>query len=634
MKRIWLLAALIGIGSIPVAFGHGSTLRPISRVYSIYLENPERPVSEAGKAAVAVRGTQAFYDWHEVSLLVPDYNYRAVIPDGKLASAGRDKYAGLDLIRTDWPATQVNPGPYEVVFDGWVPHDPSFFLAYISRADWDPATPLGWDDLEPLEGPEFFFRDGNKYIFDVMLPQRTGRHVIYVIWQRIDPAGEVFFALSDVDFGDGTGYGNESDGDYSGGAGGGGGHHDHGDHGGHSPAIEGTAVFNLESDWGSGFSGEVVITNTTPYLINNWELTFTFEGTIANLWNGRISRQEGNTYTVTYDSWNSSIEGGQQRAFGFTTSTPYDPAKAPRDFVLNSVPLNGPGPTPPAEDGDNTPGHGDHGDHGEEPCNGENCECDESPEEPGHGDHGDHGTPPPAEEPELPAPPADSGSVAVSFHQDSRWGDGFTGTIRVTNNGSTPLDGWTVAFEMNGNVVNYWSATQARREGNTHLFNNESWNRVIPVGGTVTFGFQATGGTAVQPTDARLYDPAQQPGSGTPPPVEEPAQPEPEPTPPAPGNTPVDLDFTVSSDWGSGFTASAGFTNPTNTTLEGWTLLFTFPHEITQIWNAVIIERVGDTYLIGDAGYNARVAPGGSVSFGFNGGPGGGVTPPADVTLD
>ena len=47
---------------------------PISRSYEVFLENPENPTSAAGRAAVAVAGTQAFYDWDEVNLRVPNYD--------------------------------------------------------------------------------------------------------------------------------------------------------------------------------------------------------------------------------------------------------------------------------------------------------------------------------------------------------------------------------------------------------------------------------------------------------------------------------------------------------------------------------------------------------------------------------
>ena len=76
----------------------------------------------------------------------------------------------LDLVRDDWPATPVNAGPYPVVFDAHVPHDPSYFKAFISRPGWGPDQPLGWDDLELLEGPEDFVRDGALYRFSVAFP--------------------------------------------------------------------------------------------------------------------------------------------------------------------------------------------------------------------------------------------------------------------------------------------------------------------------------------------------------------------------------------------------------------------------------------------------------------------------------
>ena len=56
-----------------VCFGHGSVSDPVSRVYRIFLENPESPDRPVSADAIAVAGTQPFYDWSEVNRLVPDY---------------------------------------------------------------------------------------------------------------------------------------------------------------------------------------------------------------------------------------------------------------------------------------------------------------------------------------------------------------------------------------------------------------------------------------------------------------------------------------------------------------------------------------------------------------------------------
>jgi chitin-binding protein len=62
MKNIFSSLACLMLCSLS-AFGHGSMADPISRSYEVFLENPESPTSAAGRAAVAVAGTQAFYDW-------------------------------------------------------------------------------------------------------------------------------------------------------------------------------------------------------------------------------------------------------------------------------------------------------------------------------------------------------------------------------------------------------------------------------------------------------------------------------------------------------------------------------------------------------------------------------------------
>jgi len=91
----------------------------------------------------------------------------------------------------------------------------------------------------------------------------------------------------------------------------------------------------------------------------------------------------------------------------------------------------------------------------------------------------------------------------------------------------------------------------------------------------------------------------------------------------------TELEITPSSDWGSGFTANASFTNNTGSALNGWTLEFDFTHQITSIWNAEIVSRDGDHYVVGNASWNGSVAAGASVQFGFNGSPG---SPPTTLS--
>ena len=323
---------LLAIGALTCcidhAFSHGSISDPVSRAYRIFQENPESPRSAVSAAAIATAGTQAFYDWHEISRMVPGYDlasiapYRAIIPDGQLAGAGREKYAGLDLVRDDWPATAVNPGLYPVVFDAWVPHDPSYFLAFITRDGWTPDQPLRWDDFESLPGAEQAVRDDHYYRFTVDFPQRTGHHVLYVIWQRIDPAGEVFFSASDIDFGDGTGKGNPGNKPFV--------PHD----------IRAEVDFSIQSDWNSGFTAEAKITNLADHPINSWELEFEIEQEISSFWNAELISREGNHYTVRHAGWNQSIPAGGSVIFGFSATPGNLETISPSHLALNGISLH------------------------------------------------------------------------------------------------------------------------------------------------------------------------------------------------------------------------------------------------------------------------------------------------------
>jgi chitin-binding protein len=192
--------ALTGLAAAPAA-AHGSMTDPVSRVAACYAEGPENPRSAACKAAVAAGGTQAFYDWNAVSIANAGGNSKQLIPDGKLCSAGNDKYQGLDLARGDWPSTTFTPGNRTFHYRGTAPHRGSFEL-YITKDGYDPGRPLKWSDLETkpfltVTDPKM---ENGDYVFTGIVPNRSGRHLIYSVWQRSD-SPEAFSTCSDVVFG-------------------------------------------------------------------------------------------------------------------------------------------------------------------------------------------------------------------------------------------------------------------------------------------------------------------------------------------------------------------------------------------------------------------------------------------------
>jgi chitinase len=209
-RRAFVAAALALLGSLPFesTHAHGSMSQPLSRVYRCYLQGPEDPPHPSCQAVVAASGTQALYDWMGINQAHAAGQHPQVVPNGKLCSGNHPTFSGLDLARSDWQTQPIAPDPdgrYRFRFYGTAPHATQDWIFYVTRPGWNPTVPLAWADLDefcrlgnvPL-GP------GNIYTLDCPLPQRSGRHVIYNVWQRSD-SPEAFYTCIDVEFSGGGG---------------------------------------------------------------------------------------------------------------------------------------------------------------------------------------------------------------------------------------------------------------------------------------------------------------------------------------------------------------------------------------------------------------------------------------------
>ncbi|GGV62869.1 chitin-binding protein [Streptomyces griseoloalbus] len=195
--------ALTGLSAAP-ASAHGSMGDPVSRVSQCFAEGPQSPKSAACRAAVAAGGTQALYDWNGVRIGDAGGRHQELIPDSKLCSANSEAFKGLDLARADWPATSVSSGSYTFEYRVTAPHKGTFEV-YITKPGYDPSQPLAWDDLD-LANPVATSTDpaaaGGFYTFTGTLPERSGKQLLYAVWQRSD-SPEAFYSCSDVTFGGG-----------------------------------------------------------------------------------------------------------------------------------------------------------------------------------------------------------------------------------------------------------------------------------------------------------------------------------------------------------------------------------------------------------------------------------------------
>src|SRR6218665_1442584 len=76
------------------------------------------------------------------------------------------------------------------------------------------------------------------------------------------------------------------------------------------------------------------------------------------------------------------------------------------------------------------------------------------------------------------------------------WGSGFTASIRITNDGSAPVNGWNLGWSYSdgSRVTSSWNATVTG--ANPYSASPVNWNSNIAVGSSVEFGVQGTNGSS------------------------------------------------------------------------------------------------------------------------------------------
>ncbi|MER7167930.1 PHB depolymerase family esterase [Micromonospora sp. NPDC000207] len=100
-------------------------------------------------------------------------------------------------------------------------------------------------------------------------------------------------------------------------------------------------------------------------------------------------------------------------------------------------------------------------------------------------------TPPPTTPPVPTTPPA-SGACHVAVTVNA-WNNGLTANLAVTNTGSAPVNGWSLAFTLptGQTLTSGWNASYTPSSGQVTA-RNVAYNAAIPANGTITIGFQAT----------------------------------------------------------------------------------------------------------------------------------------------
>ncbi|WP_112467057.1 lytic polysaccharide monooxygenase auxiliary activity family 9 protein [Streptomyces triticisoli] len=194
-------SALLTLWTAGPARAHGAPTDPAGRVFACSPDGGGRAGSAACRAAVAANGAP-FTAWDNLRVANVAGRDRRMIPDGKLCSGGLPAYKGLDLPRGDWPSTPLVPGAgLTMRYASTIPHRGTFKL-YLTKPGYDPTKPLTWKDIpaRPFAEVTDPALTGGAYRIGATLPaDRTGRHVLFTIWQN-SSTPDTYYSCSDVMF--------------------------------------------------------------------------------------------------------------------------------------------------------------------------------------------------------------------------------------------------------------------------------------------------------------------------------------------------------------------------------------------------------------------------------------------------
>ncbi|MBU5673998.1 DUF3289 family protein [Paenibacillus brevis] len=199
----------------------------------------------------------------------------------------------------------------------------------------------------------------------------------------------------------------------------------------------------------------------------------------------------------------------------------------------------------------------------------------------------------------------------ITYRISSQWEHAFNADVTITNTSERIIENWALRFTLPHEITNIWNGSVQSREGDVYVIKNTGNNQDIPVGSSVNFGFTANadGGVALPAMFAVQGDEQVVPAGQ------------------------YEASFAVTSDWGSAFNGEIRIKNVSQTTIEDWKLGFDYEGNIERFWTAEIMEHTGNHYVINNAGYNANILPGETLTLGFAGNPGNVVSEPVNYRL-
>jgi chitin-binding protein len=188
------------------ASAHGSVINPASRVYGCHQRwgndhlNPAMQQQDPMCWQAWRANANAMWNWNGLYRNGVGGNHQGQVPNGQLCSGGRaegGRYNAMDAVG-DWKTTSIRSNFTIQLYDQ-ASHGADYFRVYVTRAGFNPVTQaLTWNDLQLVTTTGRYPQTQN-YSINVNAGSRTGRAVVYTIWQA-SHMDQAYYICSDVVF--------------------------------------------------------------------------------------------------------------------------------------------------------------------------------------------------------------------------------------------------------------------------------------------------------------------------------------------------------------------------------------------------------------------------------------------------
>ncbi|MEO1645152.1 MAG: cellulose binding domain-containing protein, partial [Chloroflexota bacterium] len=256
-----------------------------------------------------------------------------------------------------------------------------------------------------------------------------------------------------------------------------------------NPPVSGCDVnVSLQSEWNAGYTAQVNIRNRASAPISGWTLSLDLAPnvTLSNAWNVETSSQSGTVLIVGagQNHYNGVIPARGVVSFGFQVSHSGS-YSVPIVLNINGTSCSGTVINPPTA----------------QPTSVQPTIIPIQP----------------TTQPNTPVPPATATPVApvvtvgctVTFSFSNTWNTGYTASVLVRNDGTTPIRDWSLNFNLGSDVTvsNSWGSGSQTQSGSivTMRSTGNHYNAIIQPGQQIQLGFNAShNGNFSQPTGFAL----------------------------------------------------------------------------------------------------------------------------------